>query len=91
MKRPQESSPSPHPVTGSCFPSPVPPGTGWPGDPADAGTPVAETPADVLRIAAGADLAELDAAVSVCRACPRLVRWREDVAATKRASFADQP
>jgi uracil-DNA glycosylase family 4 len=91
MKRPQESSPSPHPVTGSCFASPVPPGTGWPGDPADAGTPVAETPADVLRIAAGADLAELDAAVSVCRACPRLVRWREDVAAAKRASFADQP
>ena len=36
-------------------------------------------------------LAELDAAVSVCRACPRLVRWREDVAAAKRASFADQP
>ena len=28
---------------------------------------------------------------SVCRACPRLVRWREDVARDKRASFADQP
>jgi uracil-DNA glycosylase family 4 len=27
----------------------------------------------------------------VCRACPRLVRWREDVAHAKRASFADQP
>ena len=26
----------PHPVTGQLFPSPVPPGTGWPGDPADA-------------------------------------------------------
>jgi uracil-DNA glycosylase family 4 len=36
-------------------------------------------------------LAELDAAVSVCRACPRLVRWREDVAEHKRASFAEEP
>jgi uracil-DNA glycosylase family 4 len=31
---------------------------------------------------------ELDARVSVCRACPRLVGWREEVASTKRASFA---
>lgn len=38
-----------------------------------------------------ASLAELDAAISVCRACPRLVEWREDVAVTKRRSFADQP
>ncbi len=36
-------------------------------------------------------LAELGARISVCRACPRLVRWREDVAREKRASFADQP
>ncbi|MGH3518155.1 MAG: uracil-DNA glycosylase, partial [Haloechinothrix sp.] len=35
-------------------------------------------------------IAELDAAVSQCRACPRLVAWREQVAATKRASYADQ-
>jgi uracil-DNA glycosylase len=34
---------------------------------------------------------ELCGAMSVCRACPRLVRWREDVAEVKRASFADQP
>ncbi len=34
---------------------------------------------------------ELDAAVSVCRACPRLVEWREEVAAVKRKSFADEP
>ena len=27
----------------------------------------------------------------MCRACPRLVRWREDVAVTKRASFAGEP
>ena len=36
-------------------------------------------------------MAELDAEISVCRACPRLVRWREDVAVAKRASFAGQP
>lgn len=35
-------------------------------------------------------LAELDAAVSDCRACPRLVAWREEVAVTKRASFAGE-
>lgn len=69
----------------------MPAGTGWPDDPASPATPVATTPAGVRRLAAGDDLAELDARVSVCRACPRLVRWREDVAATKRASFADQP
>jgi|SRR6478752_722659 len=83
----------PHPVTGQRFPSPVPPGTGWPGDPADASTPVARTPAQVVRFArSAASVPELDAGVSVCRACPRLVRWRESVARTgRRASFADQP
>jgi len=81
----------PHPVTGTSYPSPVPAGTGWPDDPATAETPVATTPAAVRRLAATADLAELDARVSVCRACPRLVRWREEVAHAKRASFADQP
>ena len=35
--------------------------------------------------------AQLDAEVSVCRACPRLVEWREQTALTKRRSFADQP
>ncbi len=85
------SQPLPHPVTGEPFPSPVPPGTGWPDDPAPAGTRAARTPAGVRRLAATGDLAELDARVSVCRACPRLVRWREDVARDKRASFADQP
>jgi uracil-DNA glycosylase len=49
------------------------------------------TPADVARTAAAApDLAALDAAVSECFACPRLVAWREQVAATRRASFRDQ-
>ena len=36
-------------------------------------------------------LAELDARSSVCRACPRLVTWREEVATVKRRAFADQP
>jgi uracil-DNA glycosylase family 4 len=34
-------------------------------------------------------LAELDERVAGCRACPRLVGWREEVARTKRAAFAD--
>lgn len=34
---------------------------------------------------------ELDALVSVCRACPRLVAWREQAAVIKRRAFADQP
>jgi uracil-DNA glycosylase family 4 len=81
----------PHPLTGRRFPSPVPPGTGWPGDPAAPDTRVARSAGGVRRLATTADLAELDARVSVCSACPRLVRWREDVARDKRASFADQP
>jgi uracil-DNA glycosylase family 4 len=36
------------------------------------------------------DLAALDAAVARCRACPRLVAWREKVAATRRAAYADE-
>ena len=36
------------------------------------------------------DLAELDAALVDCRACPRLVAWREQVAREKRAAFRDQ-
>ncbi|HET6501967.1 MAG TPA: uracil-DNA glycosylase [Amycolatopsis sp.] len=35
-------------------------------------------------------MAALDAAVSDCRRCPRLVAWREEVAATKRAAYADE-
>ena len=54
------------------------------------GSPVTRTPAGVVRAAAGVrDLAVLDARVSGCRACPRLVAWREEVAQVKRASFRD--
>jgi uracil-DNA glycosylase len=96
----------PHPVFGGRFASPVPAGSGWPDDPATADTPVARTAAQVRRLVtnrspAGREvavgdqtatpLAELEARISVCRACPRLVKWREDVARDKRASFADQP
>jgi uracil-DNA glycosylase len=81
----------PHPVTGQPFASPVPPGTGWPDDPAQPGTEVARDADDVRRLAPAATLDELDARVSVCAACPRLVEWREGVARDKRASFADQP
>lgn len=35
-------------------------------------------------------IAELDAAVADCFACPRLVAWRELVAREKRAAFRDQ-
>ena len=36
-------------------------------------------------------LAELAARIIECRACPRLVEWREEVARVRRRSFADQP
>jgi uracil-DNA glycosylase len=68
---------------------PVAPGTGWPGDPATAATPVADSAEQVRELASGAPtLAELTARQSVCRACPRLVAWREEVAAVRRKSFA---
>jgi uracil-DNA glycosylase family 4 len=35
-------------------------------------------------------LAELESRIVECRACPRLVAWREQVAIEKRAAFRDQ-
>jgi uracil-DNA glycosylase len=71
---------------------PAEPGSGWPGDLATARTPVAHGAADVSGLAAtSATLDELAARQSVCRACPRLVAWREQVAAGKRRSFAGEP
>ncbi|MQY03964.1 uracil-DNA glycosylase [Actinomadura macrotermitis] len=67
----------------------VPPGTGWPGDPAGPGTPVAHDARQVQDLAAAApDLPGLCARQSVCRACDRLVAWREKVAVERRRSFA---
>jgi uracil-DNA glycosylase len=81
----------PHPLTGELFPSPAPPGAGWPDDPADIDTAVVTDADGVRRTAAVADLDLLEAASSLCRACPRLVAWRESCAEVKRASFATQP
>lgn len=41
-------------------------------------------------VPAGAPLEVVDAAVSGCRRCPRLVEWRERVARERRRAFADQ-
>jgi uracil-DNA glycosylase len=60
----------------------------WPEDPATSDTPVAANAADVRALAETAgSVAELAARESVCRACPRLVSWREQVAVSKRRSF----
>ena len=90
-QQPQSRPGLPHPRIGALFASPVPPGAGWPDDRAAPTTPVAASPPDVGRLAATADLAELTASSSVCRACPRLVAWREEVAATKRRAFRAEP
>ncbi len=37
------------------------------------------------------DLAALSARIVRCRACPRLVAWREEVARVKRRAFRDEP
>jgi uracil-DNA glycosylase family 4 len=53
---------------------------------------VARDASEVAALAASAGtLGELVARESVCRACPRLVGWREDVARVRRRSFADEP
>lgn len=71
---------------------PAPPGSGWPGDLASPATPVAATRFEVWPLAEQvAGLDELTARVSVCRACPRLVTWREEVARTRRAAYRDEP
>ncbi|MGQ0463754.1 MAG: uracil-DNA glycosylase [Sporichthyaceae bacterium] len=70
----------------------APPGTGWPEDPAAPDTPVATDAATVVVLAESADsLDELTARQSVCRACPRLVEWREQVAVERRRAYADEP
>jgi uracil-DNA glycosylase len=69
----------------------VEPGSGWPEDPAGPHTPVAHGPEDVRALAAEAsDLAELTARQSVCRACPRLVEWRERVAVERRRAYSGE-
>ena len=76
------------------MPAAVGPQDIWSADPVarDAdGYPVTRSPAGVLRGAAGTrSLPLLDERISGCRACPRLVEWREEVARVKRASFRDE-
>lgn len=66
---------------------------GW-WDPATPSTPIATGAQQVRELAADAaqqrSLDELSARISVCRACPRLVSWREEVAETKRRAFRDE-
>ncbi|HET7665186.1 MAG TPA: uracil-DNA glycosylase [Mycobacterium sp.] len=46
---------------------------------------------EVRRLAASSrSLGQLTSRVSECRACPRLVTWREEVAIEKRAAFRDE-
>jgi len=60
----------------------------WPGDPAGPDTPVACSAGQVTELAASAPtLGELTARQSVCRACPRLVAWREQIAVVRRRAF----
>ncbi|ROR89731.1 uracil-DNA glycosylase [Nocardioides aurantiacus] len=69
------------------------PGSGHPADPVGPGVPPpvsARSAAGVSRLAARATLEQVDARVSVCRACPRLVAWREQVAHERRASYAEE-
>ena len=122
---PPESADSrllPHPVTGQKFPTPVPPGSGWPGDPARSDTPVCRSREDILRatkLVTGESVErahgampstthaghsndnsgegsptppqQLQAFISVCEACPRLVGWRRQLGEEKRAAYSDQP
>lgn len=44
----------------------------------------------LVRAARAGGLAELDDEVADCFACPRLVAWREEVAAARRAAFRDE-
>jgi uracil-DNA glycosylase family 4 len=41
-------------------------------------------------LASSTALADLERRIAGCRACPRLVAWREEVARTKRAAFANE-
>ena len=69
----------------------IPAGSEHPAEVAKKHTPVAPTPADVARLAASSVSADhVDARVSVCRACPRLVEWRERVADEKKPAHAGE-
>jgi uracil-DNA glycosylase family 4 len=66
------------------------PGSGRRSDLPTPRTAVARSAADVERLAHTRTLDELATRLSLCRACPRLVEWREQVARDRRRAFADQ-
>ena len=71
--------------------SAVPAGSAHPAEVAERTTPVAHDTPDVMRLAGSAmSIERVDARVSVCRACPRLVEWREQVADERRAAYAHE-
>ncbi len=75
---------------GSTYPGGTPAGIRR-GQPVRADAAGSRTAAQVAGAAAGAtSLTALDAAISDCFACPRLVEWREEVARTRRAAFREQ-
>ena len=41
-------------------------------------------------VAGLASIADLDAMITCCRACPRLVAWREEIAEIKRSAFRNE-
>ena len=52
---------------------------------------IVRSAAEVASLASAAPtVAQLDAGLVECRACPRLVEWRERVATQKRRAFADE-
>lgn len=58
----------------------------WAGE----GTVSGMTIGEIAASAASAEtVAQLDAAVTGCRACPRLVAWREEVGQVRRRAFAE--
>ncbi|MGA4541518.1 uracil-DNA glycosylase [Uniformispora flossi] len=78
--------------------TPDPPDLSDPSDPSDhsdhtnhdAADTDTDTPAFPATAAPrAADVPTLDSALSHCRACPRLVAWREEAGRIKRKSFAD--
>ena len=53
--------------------------------------PATDRSAVLAQAGAAGHLDELGRALVECRACPRLVAWREQVARERRAAFRDQP
>src|SRR5690625_6279853 len=81
----------PHPITGAGFPSPVPPGRGWPEDAARPRIRRARDAEQAAALAASTqELGQVDARSSVCAARVRPFVWLQDAAAVLRRSYADQ-